>query len=206
MTSHGPLDGETVRKRARVLVIDDQEPPMRSLFERDGYHVERWPEIKNLSQLTDGHYDLILLDIHGVGLNESPDEQGLGILRHIKSSNPAQIVVMYSARPQNISARDVLLLADEVLDKDESYVRYKETVDKLLQRRWSPGYYIATMNRELGDHAAVAPRAVSKAIRAMRRGNTVALERYLRGKVTDPKVVDRVITIIGIGVGIAGLV
>lgn len=187
------------------MVIDDHDPPMRSLFERDGYHVERWPEIKNLTQLTDGHYDLILLDIHGVGLNESPDEQGLGILRQIKASNPAQIVVMYSALPQNISARDVLLLADDVLDKDESYVRYKNTVDRLLQRRWSAGYYVSTMNRELGDYAAVAPKAVSKALRAMRRGSTVALERYLRAKVTDPKVVDRVLTVISIGVGIASL-
>lgn len=205
MRSQTRIDLETARKKARILVIDDQDPPIRGLFERDGYHVERWPEIKNLSQLTDGHYDLILLDIHGVGLNESPDEQGLGILRHIKASNPAQIVVMYSALPQNISARDVLLLADEVLDKDESYVRYKENVDRLLQRRWSAGYYVATMNRELGDYAAVAPRAVSKALWAMRRGNTVALERYLRAKVTDPKIIDRVVTVIGIGVGIAGL-
>lgn len=205
MNAQTRIDLEAARKRARILVIDDQDPPMRALFERDGYHVERWPEIKSLSQLTDGHYDLILLDIHGVGLNESPDEQGLGILRHIKSSNPAQIVVMYSALPQNISARDVLLLADEVLDKDESYVRYKGTVDELLQRRWSTGYYVATMNRELGDHAAVAPRAVLKALRAMRRGNTVALERYLRAKVTDPKVIDRVLTVISIGVGVATL-
>jgi len=205
VASQTRIDLEAARKKARILVIDDQDPPMRGLFERDGYHVERWPEIKSLSQLTDGHYDLILLDIHGVGLNESPDEQGLGILRHIKASNPAQIVVMYSALPQNISTRDVLLLADEVLDKDEAYVRYKGTVDRLLRRRWSAGYYVATMNRELGDYAAVAPKAVSKALRAMRRGNTVALERYLRAKVTDPKVIDRVIAVIGIGVGIAGL-
>lgn len=199
------VDLEATRKTARLLVIDDQDPPMRGLFERDGYHVERWPEIRNLSQLTDGHYDLILLDIHGVGLNESPDEQGLGILRHIKASNPAQIVVMYSALPQNITARDVLLLADEVLDKDESYVRYKGTVDALLRRRQSTGYYVATMNRELGDYAAAAPRAVSKALRAMRRGNTIALERYLRAKVTDPKVIDRALTVISIGVTVATL-
>lgn len=178
---------------------------MRVLFERDGYHVERWPEVKSLSQLTDGHYDLILLDIHGVGLNESPDEQGLGILRHVKSANPAQIVIMYSALPQNISARDVLQLADAVLDKDESYVRYKESVDKLLQRRVSAGYYIAIMNRELGDHAVVAPKAVAKAVQAMRRGNTAPLERYLRAKVTDPNVIDRVLTVISIGVGVASL-
>ncbi|WP_460712684.1 hypothetical protein [Nocardioides dilutus] len=178
---------------------------MRTLFERDGYHVERWPEIKNLSQLTDGHYHLILLDIQGVGLNESPKDQGLGILQHIKRSNPAQLVVMYSAQPQNISRRDILLLADDVLDKDAEYVQYKDTVDALLLRRLSKGYYIATMNRELADNAALAPRAVVKALRAMRTGNTAALERYLRARIQDPKVVDRVLTIVSIGVGVGGL-
>lgn len=64
-------DIETLRKRARLLVVDDHAFPHTRLFTRDGYHVERWPEIKNLSQLTDGHFDLILLDLQGVGLNVS---------------------------------------------------------------------------------------------------------------------------------------
>jgi hypothetical protein len=58
-------DIEALRKRAKILVIDDHELPAQQLFERDGYHFERWPEIKNLSQLTDGHYDVILLDLNG---------------------------------------------------------------------------------------------------------------------------------------------
>jgi hypothetical protein len=204
-SQHAPADLEQVRKHARILIIDDQDPPIRTLFDRDGYHLERWPEIKNLSQLTDGHYHLILLDIQGVGLNESPRDQGLGVLSHIKSSNPAQLVVMYSAQPQNISRRDVLVLADAVLDKDEPYVRYKEVVDRLLQQRLTRGYYISTMNRELGEHAILAPKAVPRAISALRTGHTKRLERYLRAKIQDPNVVDRVLTIISIGVGVGGL-
>src|ERR1022692_2247988 len=122
-------DIETLRKRGKILVIDDHALPAQKLFERDGYHFERWPEIKNLSQLTDNHYDIILLDLHGVGLNESPDLQGLGILGHIKQSNPAQIVIAYSAQSQKLSARTLLDLADSVLDKEASYVDYKELVD-----------------------------------------------------------------------------
>jgi CheY-like chemotaxis protein len=89
-------DIEVLRKRAKILVIDDQALPVQRLFQRDGYHFERWPQIRNLSQLTDGYYDIILLDLQGVGLNESPDLQGLGILAHIKQSNPAQAVIAYS--------------------------------------------------------------------------------------------------------------
>src|SRR5690242_17650434 len=110
-------DIETVRKHARVLVIDDQAFPAQRSFTRDGYHFDRWPAIKNLSQLTDGDWDLILLDIQGVGLTESPELQGLGILRHIKKTNPAQAVIVYSAQPQRVSSSEFLLLADAVLDK-----------------------------------------------------------------------------------------
>ena len=110
-------DIEALRKRAKILVIDDHVLPAQKLFDRDGYHFERWPEVKNLSQLTDGHYDIVLLDIQGVGLNESPDLQGLGILRHVKQANPAQMVIVYSAQTQKLSMRPLIDLADAVLDR-----------------------------------------------------------------------------------------
>ena len=40
-------DIETVRKHARVLVIDDQAFPAQRNFTRDGYHFERWSSVKN---------------------------------------------------------------------------------------------------------------------------------------------------------------
>lgn len=186
-------DIETVRKRARVLVIDDQAFPAQRNFTRDGYHFERWPTIKNLSQLTDGDWDLILLDIQGVGLAESPELQGLGILRHIEKTNPAQAVILYSAQPQQVSKSDYLLLADAVFDKGMSYLDYKERVDELLLRHASPGYFIAAMNRELGEGAAVVPKAVPKALRAFRRGDTRGFREYLGKNMTDQEQIDMLV-------------
>jgi CheY-like chemotaxis protein len=196
---------EEVRKQARVLVVDDMQFPHQRTFERDGYHFERWAKIKNLSQLTDGHFDLILLDVQGVGLDESPDLQGLGILRHIKRSNPAQPVIIYSAQPHRISSSELVRLADVVLDKSVSYVEYKEEVDDLLLRRVTPGYFIAAMNKELGEDAALVPRAVGKALRTMRRGESSGLEKYLRGRLSDEKKIDRLLTIVSIGTSAIGL-
>lgn len=195
-----PPSLESVRKRARVLVIDDHVLPAQKSFERDGYHFERWAEIKNLSQLTDGHYDLILLDVQGVGLNEDPQYQGLGILRHIKQRNPAQSVIVYSSQPQKISAVEFTVLADAVLDKGMSYVEYKEHVDALLLRRATEGYFIAAMNRDLADGAVLAPKAVQKALKAIRTGKTGPLETYLRDRLPDAKQVDRIIKIVAIGI------
>ncbi len=191
---------ETVRKEARVLVIDDHVFPALTTFERDGYHFERWPSIKNLSQLTDGHYQLILLDINGVGLKESPDLQGLGILQHIKVTNPAQPVIVYSSKPQAITSNEYLKLADAVLDKGMSYVRYKELVDELLLRRATPGFFVAAMNRALAEDAVLAPKAVSKALKSFRQGRPDTLAQYLQNTISDPKKIDKIVTIIGVGI------
>jgi CheY-like chemotaxis protein len=199
-------DIEVLRKRAKILVIDDQALPAQRLFQRDGYHFERWPQIRNLSQLTDGFYDIILLDLQGVGLNESPDLQGLGILAHIKQSNPAQAVIAYSAHSQKISLRPFIDMADAVLDKDASYVQYKEKVDNLLRERATPGYFIAAINRELGPKAALVPEVVPRALRAFRKRSTRSLETYLRDNLSDAKQVDRILTIISIGIGVLSIV
>jgi CheY-like chemotaxis protein len=190
---------EEMRKNSRILVIDDQELPCQELLKRDGYDIERWAEVENLTKLTDGYFDILLLDINGVGLKESPKRQGLGILEHVKRSNPAQQVILYSSRPQSITQREVLLLADEVLDKKSEYVEYKTAIDRLLQTRFTEGYFISVMNRELGSHAALAPRAVSKALRALRKGRTDGLRAYLAEAIRDPDTVSTVVAIVAIG-------
>lgn len=191
---------EVVRKNARILVIDDQDWPPMKMFERDGYHIERWAEIKNLSQLTDSHYHLILLDVHGVGLIESPDLQGLGILNHVKQANAAQAVIVYSSQKQKISANQYLTKADTLLDKKESYVTFKEEVDRLLLRRVTPGYFISVMNGQLGENAAAVPRFVGKANRAFRTGNTSKLEQYIRSQTNDTELAQLIVSTIAVGI------
>lgn len=195
-----PPDLETVRKKARILVIDDQVFPVQELFERDGYHFERWATIRNLSQLTDGHYDLILLDLQGVGLKESLDRQGLGILQHIKKSNPAQAVIAYSAKRQTLLSSETLTLADARLDKARSYVDFKEKVDDLLLRHATPGYFVAAMNRELGEYAAHAPKAVPKALHAFKRGRIDGLTGYLEQSYVDRAKIDTIASIVSVGI------
>jgi len=192
-------DIASLRKNAQILVIDDLDFPSQDFFARDNYHIERWATVRNLTQLTDGSFEVILLDVQGVGLNESPSLQGLGILQAIKHANPAQMVILYSAGALKLSLLPYTQLADRVLDKDSTYIDYKREVDDLLQQHASPGHYIATINSVLGPEAALAPKVVPKALSAMRRGKNASLERYLRKNLADPKQVDRILTVISIG-------
>lgn len=195
-----PVRLEDVRKKASLLVIDDHAVAFQKLFTEHGYHIQRWNKIEDLSQLTDGHFDLILLDLHGVGLKESPQLQGLGILRHIKHSNPAQLVIAYSAQSWSPSMNEFFSLADAVLDKADEYVNFKETVDTLLMRRYSPGYFISRMNEILGDQAISVPKAVPKATKSLRTGSTESLGSYLTKRIQEEVTIDRVLQVIHIGV------
>lgn len=191
---------EEIRKRARILVIDDKELPQQRLFTRDGYHMQRWPRIENVSQLTDNHFDLILLDMQGVGLRESPQRQGLGILQHIKQTNPTQLVIAYSAENWNVSNRDFFALADAAMDKGQDYIDFKSKVDELLTKRYTYGYFISKMNQSLGEYAADAPDAVRHALKAMQRGTTSRLHSYLNRTLNNAEKVDKIITIIAAGI------
>jgi hypothetical protein len=86
---------DEIRKRARLLVIDDEDFPYQQLFIRDGYTLEKWDEIRQLGDLEQGKCDLILLDLQSVGRSESA-EQGFGVRRHIRRESLAQIIVAYS--------------------------------------------------------------------------------------------------------------
>ncbi|TPW74635.1 response regulator transcription factor [Schumannella soli] len=199
-----PRSIDQVRHLARVLVIDDHAFTYQRLFTRDGYKIERWAEIKNLHQLTDGDFHLILLDIQGVGLAESRAKQGFGILEHIKQTNPAQPVVVYSSKPYSIRDTRYIRLADGFLDKESDYVEFKSIVDKLIVAQTSPGYFIARMNEQLGETAASVPKAVPLALRAVQSGNPQRLKRYLDKYVPDTQKVDIALKVVSVGISVLG--
>src|SRR5271154_4025408 len=88
---------EEIKKRARLLVIDDSDFPYAELFKRDGYAIEQWRDVEDLSKLENGTFDLIMLDVQGVGKEISPSEQGLGVLHHIREVAATQVVIAFSS-------------------------------------------------------------------------------------------------------------
>lgn len=191
---------ETVRKRAQILIIDDQEWPLQRQLEYDHFHVTRWFDVDDTDSLTNGSYALILLDINGVGMRHSPERQGIGILDHIKSDNPAQPVIVYSANPQGVKDATTLAKSDAVMDKASEYLAFRKQIDSLLLRRATPDHFIAAMNQSLGAEAAKAPKAVKLALKAMRRGDSRRLEDYLSRTINNEQVRDVAAFVISVGI------
>lgn len=196
------LSRDQIVQRARILVIDDHEFPYRKLFQRDGYSVDKWNKVSDLSALEGGKYDLILLDLIGVGLKESAD-QGLGVLRHIRSAAPGQLVVAYSNADHPLSSQPFFDLADGVLAKTADYVDFKRVVDELLEKRFSLGFHVERIEKAGAEYSREVPRLGKLARAAILARSTARLRRYLVKRVQDPAAVDRIINLTALAISIA---
>ncbi|HZY98627.1 MAG TPA: response regulator transcription factor [Candidatus Baltobacteraceae bacterium] len=111
---------------ARLLVVEDDEP-LRELLRRglveDGHVVDALPDGRDCEAfLADAAYDVMLLDLN------LPHEDGLTILRRLRSGGDATPVLILTARDD---ARDVVAGLDSGAD---DYLRKPFTFDELEAR------------------------------------------------------------------------
>jgi DNA-binding NarL/FixJ family response regulator len=126
---------QELRRRSRLLVIDDERPTLIDDLQRSGFAVDYQPDITshNLSLLDSGTYDLILLDFANVGTTLGQDH-GLTLLRYIKRANPATFVVAYTSKSLGADHADFYRNADGVLPKDAGIADSIEKIEDSLQK------------------------------------------------------------------------
>jgi len=129
---------EELRRRSRLLIIDDERPELVDDLKRAGFAVDYEADInrQNLAVLDRPVYDLILLDFGNVGTAIGP-EQGLTLLRHIKRINPATIVIAYTSKALGADFADFYRNADGVLAKDAGIAESMEKIEERLQKAHS---------------------------------------------------------------------
>jgi len=167
-----------IRKRARILVVDDDEQafPYR-LLQREGYNVQYWSRIESLKELESGEFDLIVLDIFGVASQEISINDGLGVLEHIKKYNPAQLVIAYSGQKYDFSQASFWRIADDYLGKPSSLVECKEKIDTLLKNSFTPERYwgeIVQVLSEAGVNQKQLRQFESQIVKSVQSGKQIA--------------------------------
>lgn len=195
---------DEIRKRARILVVDDQDFAYRTLFERDGYTLEKWSDIERLSDLEEGAFDVILLDLQGVGRQESAD-QGFGVLRHLREKAPAQIIVAYSNADWGLQYQEFFKLADAVLPKSADYMDFKRQIDELLTKRFSLGFYVNRVLREASS-LDIDPGHLRREVeKAILKQDPKKLRRLLEREGVSSVQIDRLLSIVSSAIGILKL-
>ncbi len=189
------LSLEDIKKRSRIVVIDDDAFTYKALFKRDGYTIDKWNDVTDLTKLENGYYDIILLDIQGVGRDHSK-EQGLGILKHLRKVAPTQIIIAYSNADFNLQYHEFFKLADAALAKSADYVDFKRSVDDLLQKRFTIGFYLDKIVGLVKDDVADTQRIREMSEDAILSRSTDKLEKYLRTNIDKAEAIAAIISII----------
>lgn len=141
-------DFDVLRKRLRLLVIDDEDVFPITLFREAGYNIERWENVKNYTSLENGDFDIIILDILNVAKDLSEDD-GFGVLESLKRHNPAQIVIAYSAHSFDFSKQKFWELADAKITKPSMFLKIKEIVDKTITECFTLERYVDVLHKTL---------------------------------------------------------
>ena len=189
------LSLEEIKKRSRIVVIDDDAFTYKILFKRDGYTIDKWNDVTDLTKLETGYYDIILLDIQGVGRDLSK-EQGLGILKHLRQVAPTQIIIAYSNADFSLQYHEFFKLADATLAKNADYVDFKRSVDDLLQKRFTISFYLDKIVGIVKDDVADTQQIRQIAEKAILSRSTEKLEKYLKANIEKAEAVTAVVSII----------
>jgi DNA-binding response OmpR family regulator len=139
------LSFDELKRRTRIVVIDDENSFPISLFRGEGYAIDKWSKVTDYNKLQSGVYDIIILDIKGVALHIS-EEDGLGVLQSIKNYNPAQIIIAYSQHSFDLSKAKFWELADETIAKPSDFLKMKATIDNIILNQFQPERYINIMH------------------------------------------------------------
>lgn len=149
-------------KRTRIVVIDDvaSEFPF-DILRGFGYSIDHWKDVEDLQKLETGFYDIIILDIGGIGQYLDPQKEGLAVLERIKKVNPAQVVVANSGQSYDPDKIPFFRLADQFVPKPATAMLWKDTLDDLLRNKLTPDYYWNSIRTMLHDQG-VSERAILK--------------------------------------------
>ena len=143
-----PTDFDELKKRTRIIVIDDEDGFPVNLFQAEGYSIDKWNSVKDYGKLENGFWDIIVLDIKGVAQHIS-EEDGLGVLISLKKKNPAQIIISYSQHSYDLNKIQFFQLADENIAKPSDFLKIKSILDNLISTQFKPDRYISALNNVL---------------------------------------------------------
>lgn len=189
-----PIPLVELRKRCKIVVIDDEEASFpTAALKDDGYTIDWWPRVdaNGLARLESGQFDLIILDIQDIaepGLSDTGD--GLGILRRLKETNPGQLVVAFSGREFDLDAVPFWRLADDALRKPVTLIDCKAKLDTWISECLDPTVQWRRIEQRLlaNNIGSLTLRRVEGAIvRAARSRQPISRDRLrtLIGNVDD---------------------
>jgi len=192
-------------KRTRIVVIDDEKTTFPfDVLKGQGYAIDYWADVEDLVKLEQGFYDIIILDIGGIGKDLDETHEGIAVLKHLKEVNPAQVIVAFSGQSYESAKIPFFRLADQYVPKPTSAITWKEIIDDLLKTKITVAHYWGTMEELLKGTGATErdiKRVEAKLVKAI-KGKNVDFHKVFQD-ILGP--LENVVTIVGIAAKIVKL-
>lgn len=125
-----------------ILVVDDEVFPYVKQLKNDGFNIERVPDIKRYADIEQFQYEVLLLDVHGIGAGVGATHGGLDLIEYIKQKNPTQRVVSYTAAKWGVDEHDQMGKADAALSKSAGYAKFRSTIEQQFAALLEPDSYV----------------------------------------------------------------
>jgi DNA-binding response OmpR family regulator len=146
---------DTLKKECKICLIDD-EPDETKLkvkiknLEEEGYRLKVLKDLDDFAGFKKAGYNLLILDIQGVGSKYADRSAGWGLLKMIKQDLPHLVVVIYSGSEWSIRQHgEEYKLADDYLVKDIEYVDFRHGINLNIRRAFSFDYHLKVLEQRL---------------------------------------------------------
>jgi hypothetical protein len=147
---------EQLRRRLRILAIDDSGFVYFKDFKNDDYQIDKLARLTNYSKLEGYRYDLLILDIRGIAADLS-DDDGLGVATHVRSTMESMPVIIYSGASYQLEVDRSA--ADEIFPISGDYQRMKSTVDRIFASLTEPSFFLRFFDSGHGSTVSPADRS-----------------------------------------------
>lgn len=141
---------EKLKFKARIALIDDEEVNHLKRLKKEGYNIFDAPDIDTIDDFISKRYHVVILDIQGVGKKVSPNTEGWGILRYLKSECPHTVVIMFTGADWSVTKYKHLVdMADDFIGKDLEYLDFKSKLDSAIKKAFSPKFQFEVTKKKL---------------------------------------------------------
>lgn len=141
---------EKIKFKARIALVDDDEISHVKRLQREGYNIIDLPDITEIDDFIRKKYNVVVLDIQGIGKNLSEVSEGWGVLKYIKTECPHLVVIMFTGADWSVTKYKHLVdMADDVIGKDIEFLDFKSKLDSAIRKAFSPKFHFEIERKNL---------------------------------------------------------
>lgn len=130
------LTTNQLRESSKIVIIDDQIEEMSALIERlrsNKFNITPQNDITSLNDIE--AYDIVIIDLQGVGKKIDPDEEGFGVIKQISKNYPEKGLGVYSGNNHKLKENIPGLM---VIQKDGNNDHWTSIIDTKLENIKNP--------------------------------------------------------------------